>query len=63
MVKRMKDNCLESLEKPKGQGSMVTKTRGVCLVRVRDTPAVLCHNEQTSDEHGNVDVQEGLTSW
>jgi hypothetical protein len=41
---------------------MVTKTQGVRLVRVWDTPIVLSHNERTSDEHGNIDVQEGLTS-
>jgi hypothetical protein len=41
---------------------MITKTQGVCLVGVRDTPVVLSHNERTSDEHGNACVQEGLTS-
>jgi hypothetical protein len=41
---------------------MITKTKGVCLVRVRDTPVVLSHNERTRDEHGNVCVQHGLTS-
>jgi hypothetical protein len=58
----MKDSYTESLEKPQGQGSMVTKTQGVRLVRVWDAPIVFSHNERTSDEHGNIDVQEGLTS-
>jgi hypothetical protein len=39
--------------KLQGQESMITKTQGVCLVRVRDTPVVLSHNEWTRDEHGN----------
>jgi hypothetical protein len=42
---------------------MITKTEGVRLVRVRDTPVVLSHNERTRNEHGNACVQEGLTSW
>jgi hypothetical protein len=50
------------LVKSQGQGSMITKAQGVRLVRVRDTPVVLSRNEQTSDEHSNACVQEGLTS-
>jgi hypothetical protein len=61
-VKRMKDSCTESHVKTQGQGSMVTKTQGVCLVGVTDTPVILSHNERTSDEYGNACVQEGLTS-
>jgi hypothetical protein len=38
-----------------------TKAQGVRLVRVRDTPVVLGHNERTIDEHGKTCVQEGLT--
>jgi hypothetical protein len=41
---------------------MITKTQGVCLVGVIDTPVVLSHNERTIDKHGNTCVQEGLTS-
>jgi hypothetical protein len=41
---------------------MITKTQGVHLIRVIDTPVILSHNERTNDEHGNVYVQEGLTS-
>jgi hypothetical protein len=41
---------------------MITKTQGVRLVRVRDTPVILRPNEHTRDEHGNACVQEGLTS-
>jgi hypothetical protein len=41
---------------------MITKTQGVRLVRVRDTPIILNCNERTSDEHGNACVQEGLIS-
>jgi hypothetical protein len=41
---------------------MVTKTQGVCLVGVTDTPVILSHNERTSDEYDNAYVQEGLTS-
>jgi hypothetical protein len=51
-----------SLVKPQGQGSMITRTQGVPLVRVMDTPVVLSHNERTRDEHGKTCVQEGLTS-
>jgi hypothetical protein len=43
------------------QKSLV-KPQGVHLVRVRDTPVVLSHNEQTSGDHGNACVQAGLTS-
>jgi hypothetical protein len=53
MVKRMNVGRMESLVKLQGQESMITKTQGVCLVRVRDTPIVLSHNEWTRDEHGN----------
>jgi hypothetical protein len=42
---------------------MITKTSGLRLVRVIDTPIALSHNRQTRDEHGNTCVQEGLTSW
>jgi hypothetical protein len=59
----MKDDCTESLVKPQGQESTITKTQGVRLVRARDTPVVLCRNEQTSDEHGSAGVQEGLILW
>jgi hypothetical protein len=52
-----------SLVKPQGQGLMITKTRGVLLVRVKDTPVSLSRKEWTSDEHGNACLQEGLTSW
>jgi hypothetical protein len=47
----MKGDCTESLVKPQGQGSVKTKTQGVHLVRVRDTPVILSHNEQIRDEH------------
>jgi hypothetical protein len=40
---------------------MITKTQEVRLVRVRDTPVFLSHNEWTRDEHGNACVPEGLT--
>jgi hypothetical protein len=46
--------------KPQGQGAMITKAQGVCLVGVRDTPVILSHNEQIRDTHGNACVQEGL---
>jgi hypothetical protein len=36
---------------------MITKTRGVHLVGVRDTPVVLSHNEQARDKNGNTYVQ------
>jgi hypothetical protein len=52
----MKDKHSKSLAKPQGQGSMITKTRGVHLVEVRGTPVVLSHNEQVRDEHGNTCV-------
>jgi hypothetical protein len=35
---------------------MVTKAQGAHLVRVRDTPVVLSHNEWARDEHGNACV-------
>jgi hypothetical protein len=35
---------------------MVTKAQGAHLVRVRDTPVVLSHNERARDEHGNACV-------
>jgi hypothetical protein len=57
----MKDGYTESLVKPHGQGSMVTKTQRVHLVK--DTPVILSRNERTSNEHGNACVQEGLTLW
>jgi hypothetical protein len=57
MVKRMNDGCRKSPLKPQGQGSTITKTQGVILVRVGDTPVVLSHNERTKDEHGNDCVQ------
>jgi hypothetical protein len=63
LAKRMKDGCTESLVKPQEQGLTITKTQELCLVGVRDTPVILSHNEWTSDEHGNICVQEGLTSW
>jgi hypothetical protein len=47
----------KSLVEPQGQGSMVTKTQGVCLIRVRDTSIILSRNEWTSDEHGNAGVK------
>jgi hypothetical protein len=36
---------------------MITKTQGVHLIRVRDTPVVLSRKEHTSDEHSNACVQ------
>jgi hypothetical protein len=42
--------------KPQGQGYMITKTQGVHLVRVGDTPVILSHNKQTRDELGNACV-------
>jgi hypothetical protein len=36
---------------------MVTKARGAHLVKERDTPVVLSHNERARDEHGNACVQ------
>jgi hypothetical protein len=56
-AKRMKDKCSKSLAKPQGQESMITKTQENHLVRVRDTPVVLSHNEQARDEYGNTCVQ------
>jgi hypothetical protein len=56
-AKRMKDKHSKALAKPKGQGSMITKTRGVHLVRVRDTPVILSHKGWTRDEHSNTCVQ------
>jgi hypothetical protein len=53
----MKDKRLKALAKPQGQGSMITKTQGVHLVGVRDTPVVLNHNERARDEHDNTYVQ------
>jgi hypothetical protein len=35
---------------------MITKTQGVHLISVRDTPVILSHNEQARDEHGNTCV-------
>jgi hypothetical protein len=35
---------------------MITKTQGVHLVRVRDTPVVLSHEGQSRDDHGNTCV-------
>jgi hypothetical protein len=55
-AKQMKDKRSKSLEKPQGQGSMITKTQGVHLIRVRDTPVILSHNERARDEHGNTCV-------
>jgi hypothetical protein len=56
LAKQIKDKRLKSLVKPQGQGSMITKTRGVHLVGVRGTPVILSHNEQVRDEHGNTCV-------
>jgi hypothetical protein len=56
-AKRMKDKHSNALVKPQGQGSMITKARGVHLVGVRDIPVILSHNEQARDEHGNTCVQ------
>jgi hypothetical protein len=53
--------CTKSLVKPQGQGSMITKTQWVRLVRVFDTPVILSRNKLTSDAHGNAGFQEGLT--
>jgi hypothetical protein len=39
-AKWMKVKHLRSHAKPKGQGSMITKTQIVHLVRVRDTPVI-----------------------
>jgi hypothetical protein len=62
LAKWMNDGCTKSLVKPQGQGSMVTKTHGVHMVRVWDTPVILSRNEWTSEENGNACVQQGLTS-
>jgi hypothetical protein len=59
----MKGKCSKSLVKPQELRSMITKTQGIRLVRVRDTPVILSHNERTKDEHGNTGVQQGLTLW
>jgi hypothetical protein len=40
---------------------MITKTQGVLLVGVMDTPVILSHNERNREEHGMTCVQEGLT--
>jgi hypothetical protein len=48
---------LKALVKPQGQGSMITKTQGAHMVRVRDTPVILSHNKRARDEHGNACVQ------
>jgi hypothetical protein len=56
-AKQMKDKHSKSLMKPQGQGSMVNKTQEIHMVRVRDTPVVLSHNEWARDEHGNTCVQ------
>jgi hypothetical protein len=50
------------LRNHKDKDSRITKTQGLRLVGVCDTPIILCHNKQSSDEHGNACVQEGLTS-
>jgi hypothetical protein len=42
-AKQMKDKRSKALAKQQGQGSMATKTQGVHLVIVRDTPVVLSH--------------------
>jgi hypothetical protein len=59
----MKDGWTESPVKPQGHRLMISKTQGVCLIKVRDTQSSLSHNERTSDEHGNACVQHSLTSW
>jgi hypothetical protein len=56
LAKQMKDKHSKSLAEPQGQGSMITKTQGAHLVRVRDTTVILSHKEQTRDEHGNTCV-------
>jgi hypothetical protein len=61
--KRMKDKHSNSLVKLEGQGSMITKTQGVHMVRVIDTLVNLSCNKRTRDEHGRTCVQHGLTSW
>jgi hypothetical protein len=53
----MKDKHSKAFGKPQGQGSMITKTQGVHLVGVRDTPVVLSHNKWAREEHGNACVQ------
>jgi hypothetical protein len=45
--------CTKSLVKPQGQRSMVTKTEGVHLIGVTDTPVACSRNKWTRDEHGN----------
>jgi hypothetical protein len=60
-AKWMKDKRSKALEKPQGQGTTITKTRGVHLVGVTGTPVILSHNEWARDEHGNSCVD--LTSW
>jgi hypothetical protein len=57
LTKRMNDMCTKSLLKPQGQSLMITKVQEVHLIRVRDTPVALSHNERTRDEHGNACVQ------
>jgi hypothetical protein len=42
-ARQIKDKRLKSLAKPQGQGSTITKTQGVHLIRVRDTPVILSH--------------------
>jgi hypothetical protein len=55
-AKQMKDKCSKALAKPQEQGSMITKTQGVHLVGVRDTPVILSHNKWATDKHGNTCV-------
>jgi hypothetical protein len=57
LTKQMKDKRSKSHAKPQGQGSMITKTQGAHLVRVRDTPVILSHKGWTRDDHGNTCVQ------
>jgi hypothetical protein len=55
-ARQMKDKRPKSLAKPQGQGSTITKTQGVHLIRVRDTPVILSRKERTRDDHGNTCV-------
>jgi hypothetical protein len=63
LAKRMKDGCTKSLAKSQGEGTMITKTQGVYLVRVGDTQVIPGRKEWTQGEHGNACDQQALTKW
>jgi hypothetical protein len=56
LAKRTKDECSMSLVKTQGQGLMITKVQGACLVRVGDTSVSLSCKGCIRDKHGNACV-------